>query len=225
VGSDAALPWYRRTYRWGQTNVTERDPARYDVGWWREYWRRTRVQGVIVNAGGIVAYYPSRFPLHHRAAYLGDRDLYGELVAAAREEGLAVLARMDSNRAHAPLYVEHPDWFAVDRAGDIYISDTFHHRIVKLSPTGALLDTWHVDRDNPAQITEPDGVAVDRAGNVFVTYWAQDGVQKLSPSGNLLAQFDTKPQSSSDPTTFWTNGLQIDRAGRIWVVTNDGWIE
>jgi hypothetical protein len=30
------LPWYRRTLRWGQTNITEIDPARYDIAWWRE---------------------------------------------------------------------------------------------------------------------------------------------------------------------------------------------
>jgi hypothetical protein len=125
---DAAVPWYRCTYRWGQTNLTEIDPIRYDDGWWREYWRRTRVQGVIVNAGGIVAYYPSKYPLHHRALYLGERDLFGEIVAAAREEGLVVLARMDSNRADERFYIEHPDWFTVDadgkpyRAGDLYIS-------------------------------------------------------------------------------------------------------
>jgi hypothetical protein len=41
-------PWYRRTYRWGQTNITEEDPATYDVAWWREHWERTRVQGVIL---------------------------------------------------------------------------------------------------------------------------------------------------------------------------------
>src|SRR5215831_18236815 len=27
------LPWYRRTYRWGQTNISEKDPIRYDVEW------------------------------------------------------------------------------------------------------------------------------------------------------------------------------------------------
>jgi len=120
VSLDAARPWYRRCYRWGQTNLTEIDPTRYDDTWWRQHWRRTRVQGVIVNAGGIVAYYPSRFPLHHRALYLGERDLYGEIVAAAREEGLAVLARMDSNRADERFYIEHPDWFAVDADGRPY---------------------------------------------------------------------------------------------------------
>ena len=57
--SAAALPWYRRAYRWGQTNITEIDPTQHDIAWWREYWKRTEVQGVIVNSGGIVAYYPS----------------------------------------------------------------------------------------------------------------------------------------------------------------------
>lgn len=114
-----AAPWYRRVARWGQTNLTELDPVRFDLAFWREYWRRTRIQGVIVNAGGIVAYYPSRFP-QHRAQHLGERDLYGEIVAAARADGLAVLARMDSNRAHQPIYVEHPDWFARDAAGQPY---------------------------------------------------------------------------------------------------------
>src|SRR5215471_4855351 len=60
-------PWYRRTFRWGQTNLAENDPPTCDVAWWREYWKRTRTQGVIINAGGIVAYYPSRYPLHQRA--------------------------------------------------------------------------------------------------------------------------------------------------------------
>ncbi|WP_169512962.1 alpha-amylase family protein [Actinopolymorpha alba] len=121
-------PWYWRTLRWGQTNLTEIDPARYDAAWWRDYWRRTSVQGVIVNAGGIVAYYPSEHPLHRRAEFLGDRDLYGEIVKAAREEGLSVLARMDSNRADETFYLEHPDWFAVDadgqpfKAGNLYLA-------------------------------------------------------------------------------------------------------
>src|SRR6266576_1993722 len=76
---DTTTPWYRRTIRWGQTNITERDPSRYDIEWWREYWKRTAVQGVVVTAGGIVAYYPSKFTLHGRGGFLGDRDLYGEM--------------------------------------------------------------------------------------------------------------------------------------------------
>lgn len=121
-------PWWRRTLRWGQTNISEEDPLTYDIDWWRAHWKRTRVQGVIINAGGIVAYYPSRNPLHYRARFLKDRDLYGELTRAAHQDGLAVLARMDSNRASEEFYRAHPDWFAHDaegrpyRAGDHYIA-------------------------------------------------------------------------------------------------------
>jgi Hypothetical glycosyl hydrolase 6 len=113
-------PWYRTALRWGQTNLVEIDPARYDDQWWRAHWRRTRVQGVIVNAGGIVAYYPSTFPLHRRAVALGERDLFGDIVRSAREEGLNVIARMDSNRVAEDFYRTHPDWICLDQDGQPY---------------------------------------------------------------------------------------------------------
>ena len=119
----ARVPWYRRAYLWGQTNITERDPVRYDIAWWRAQWKRTRVQAVIINAGGIVAYYPSKFPLHHRAEFLNGRDLFGELTKAAHEDGLFVMARMDSNRTAEDFFKAHPDWFARNRAGEPYRAD------------------------------------------------------------------------------------------------------
>lgn len=115
-----AQPWFRRALRWGQTNITEIDPTRYDIPWWRQHWKRTAVQGLVINAGGIVAYYPSALPLQHRAQYLGDRDLFGELCRVAHEDGLAVFARMDSNSAHEDFYRAHPDWFARDATGQPY---------------------------------------------------------------------------------------------------------
>jgi len=167
TASQEQLTWYRRTLRWGQTNLTEKDPVRYDAEWWRAYWRRTRVQGVIVNAGGIVAYYPSRHPLHHRAEFLGERDLYGEIVEAARAEGLVVLARMDSNRAAEAFYSAHPDWFAVDdrgspyRAGELYVAcvsgpyyrdylpGVLEEIIARSAPDGITDNSWSgLDRDH-----------------------------------------------------------------------------
>ncbi|MBA4409239.1 MAG: beta-galactosidase [Bacteroidota bacterium] len=113
-------PWYRRVTRWGQTNITEKDPAHYDIAWWRNYWKETQTQGVIINAGGIVAYYPSNVPLHRQAQFLEGRDLFGDLCRAAHEDGLVVFARMDSNRAHEEFYKAHPDWFAIDKNGNPY---------------------------------------------------------------------------------------------------------
>jgi hypothetical protein len=160
------LPWFRRTYRWGQTNLTEIDPKRIDIDWWRGYWKETEVQGVIINAGGIYAYYPSRFPLHRRAAELGDRDLYGELARAAHADGLAVLARMDSSRAHDHLYQAHPDWFARDiegkpyRAGELYITCVNSPYYEDYLPS---ILREIIERSHPEGVTDNSWSGLDRA--------------------------------------------------------------
>lgn len=78
------------------------------------------MQGVVVNAGGITAYYPTEIPFHRRSPFLNGRDLFGEITRAAHEDGLAVFARMDSNRAAEEFYRAHSDWFAHDAAGKPY---------------------------------------------------------------------------------------------------------
>ncbi len=160
VAAQQSAPWYRRVCRWGQTNITERDPERYDIAFWRDYWKRTCIQGVIINAGGIVAYYPSKFPLHHRAEFLHGRDLYGELAEAAHQDGLAVLARMDCNRTAEDFYQAHSDWFARQDSGqpyraadkyvtcvnspyyDQYIPDILREIIDRSHPEGFADNSW-----------------------------------------------------------------------------------
>lgn len=156
----AQVPWYRRAFRWGQTNIVEKDPVRYDIPWWREHWKKTHVQAVILNAGGIVAYYPSKFPLHHRAEFLNGRDLFGELTAAAHEDGLFVMARMDSNRTSEDFYKAHPGWFTRDSSGnpyraadkyitcinsqyyDEYLPDVLREIITRSRPDGFTDNSW-----------------------------------------------------------------------------------
>jgi Hypothetical glycosyl hydrolase 6 len=129
VNIPAGGPWYKTVTRWGQVNITEKDPPQYDIPWWRSYWKRTSTKGIVVNAGGIVAYYPTKIPLHKKAEYLkeGD-DLFGNICSSAKEDGIAVFARMDSNRASEAFYTAHPGWFAIDanakpyKADDLYIT-------------------------------------------------------------------------------------------------------
>lgn len=117
------LPWYKTTYRWAQTNFTEDDPVKADIEFWRQYWRRTKTQGVIVNCGGIVAYYPSNLELQYRAQYLGDQDFYKRVSDAAHEEGIVVVARMDINRATKDFFDAHPDWFCRNKDGTPIMSN------------------------------------------------------------------------------------------------------
>ena len=114
--------WYERVHRYGQNNLTEIDPEVYDPAFWREFWKKTGTQAIIVNAGGIVAYYPSKFEHHYRAARLGDRDLFGDIVKAGREDGLAIVARMDINRAVEAFYKSKPEWFARQKDGSPFMN-------------------------------------------------------------------------------------------------------
>jgi hypothetical protein len=97
--------------RCGQINVNERDALTMDVGAWMDYWSSLRVNAVLLNGGGIVAFYPTQVPYHHRSSFLGSRDLFGEMVDAARRRELRVVARMDPNLAYQEALDAHPEWF------------------------------------------------------------------------------------------------------------------
>ncbi len=201
---NASVPWYRRTLRWGQTNITERDPVRYDIPWWRDYWKRTSIQGVIINAGGIVAYYPSKFPLHHRAEFLNGRDLYGELAKAAHEDGLAVLARMDSNRTAEDFFRAHPDWFARKESGEPYRAEDKYVTCVN-SP--------YYDEYLPGILTEiigrshPEGFADNS--------WSGLARDNICYCGNCASRFQSKIGRELPKKKDWN-----DTVYRRWIEWN-----
>jgi len=106
-----------RPMRWAQLTLVEDDPGRFSPRFWLDYIRRIRAEGVCLSAGGCVAFYPTRLPLHHRSRWLGHRDPFGELVAGCRRMGLVVVARTDPHAVHDPVFRAHPDWVARDEAG------------------------------------------------------------------------------------------------------------
>lgn len=113
--SEAA--WFDRPMRWAQLTLVENDPGRYDPRFWLNYFGRIRADAVCLSAGGVVAYYPTSIPLHHRSAWLGDTDPFGELMAGCRKRDMVVIARTDPHATHQNVYEAHPDWIAVDAEG------------------------------------------------------------------------------------------------------------
>src|SRR5438270_12771388 len=88
IGSPAAIaperPWYETMRRCGQLNLNERDPLTLDVGEWLDYWASLKLDALLLNGGGIVAFYPTEVAYHHRSEFLGSRDLFGELSKATK---------------------------------------------------------------------------------------------------------------------------------------------
>ena len=115
--ADSAAGWYDRPMRWAQLTLVEDDPGNYDLQFWLDYFRRTHSDAACLSAGGCVAYYPTKIPLHYRSRFLGDRDCFGDLVSGCRKLGMNVVARTDPHAAHQDVYDAHPDWIAVDAEG------------------------------------------------------------------------------------------------------------
>ncbi len=113
----AAPEWVDRPMRWAQLTLVEDDPGRFDPQLWLDYFKRTLTDAVCLSAGGCVAYYPTRVPFHHRSAWLGDRDSFGELVAGCRKLGMVVVARTDPHATYDDVRDAHPDWIAVEANG------------------------------------------------------------------------------------------------------------
>ncbi len=113
----AGEEWYGRPMRWAQLTLVEDDPGNYDLQMWLDYFARTHSDAACLSAGGCVAYYPTKIPMHYRSKFLGDRDCFGDLVAGCRKLGMNVVARTDPHAVHQDVYDAHPDWIAVDAQG------------------------------------------------------------------------------------------------------------
>jgi hypothetical protein len=109
--------WFDKSMRWAQLAFVENDPGHYDPDFWLDYFKKIHADGVLLSAGGIVAFYPTNIPLHHRSGWLGDTDPLGYLVNACRKMNMSVILRTDPHAARQNVFDAHPDWIAVGADG------------------------------------------------------------------------------------------------------------
>ena len=112
-----APSWVDKPMRWAQLTLVEDDPGKFDLAFWLDYFARTKSDAVCLSGGGCVAYYPTKVPLHHRSAWLGDRDVLGELISGCRKLGMVVIARTDPHATYDDVEAAHPDWIHVSADG------------------------------------------------------------------------------------------------------------
>ena len=114
--SSAPAPGIRRCDAAVRSISTRRDAGQLDIAECVEYWSSVKVDALLVNAGGMTAFYPTKIAGHHRSESLGESDLFGDFAKAAKERGIRVVARLDCNLAHQEALQLRPEWFV--RAAD-----------------------------------------------------------------------------------------------------------
>src|SRR5580698_1104489 len=115
--AQAVPAWASKPMRWAQLTLVEDDPIHYDPAFWLDYFKRTKSDAVCLSGGGCVAYYPTEVPFHHRSAWLGGKDVLGELINGCRKMGMTILVRTDPHATYDDVQAAHPDWIAADAQG------------------------------------------------------------------------------------------------------------
>jgi DNA-binding beta-propeller fold protein YncE len=98
---------------------------------------------------------------------------------------------------------DFPRGIAVDRSGNILVSDTNNGRIQKFTPAGVYLNLFGSLGRNPGEFKEPNGIAVDSKGNIYVADVGNHRVQKLTGDGRFIAQWKGPAPGFYGPRDIW----------------------
>ncbi|MGB4775412.1 MAG: NHL repeat-containing protein [Daejeonella sp.] len=128
-----------------------------------------------------------------------------------------------------------PSGIAVDKDGYLYIADTNHHRIRKITP-GGVVSTLAGDgiadfkdkltlQSEAARFNAPTGVAVDQNFNVYVADKDNQRIRKITPTGLVstlagdgIADFKDKPAGQQETARFNSpRGVAVDVNGNVYV--------
>ena len=118
------MPWWlNNNLRMIQNNLRDID-AGMDVQKWFEEIRASHCNCVMVGAGGISSFFPTKLPFQTPSPYLKG-DLLGDIVRICHENGVRVIARFDFSKTHERLLDEHPEWYYVSESGEhLHYNDT-----------------------------------------------------------------------------------------------------
>jgi DNA-binding beta-propeller fold protein YncE len=115
----------------------------------------------------------------------------------------------------AELGLKGPKGLAVDSQGNIYVSDSWNNRILKLDSEGNLIAVYGREGSGDGELSGPTGLVVDAADNLYVSDNGNNRIQKFDPKGNYIAQWGSPGNGEGEfkgPT-----GLAVDSKGDVYV--------
>src|SRR3989442_15699608 len=104
--------------------------------------------------------------------------MYNFAISGPYMSTLGVSGKSDTDNAH----FSYPESVAFDNSGNIYVADTYNHRIQKFSSSGTYLSTLGVPGEygtDNVHFCYPASVALDNYGDIYVTDFDNNRIQKF----------------------------------------------
>jgi DNA-binding beta-propeller fold protein YncE len=138
--------------------------------------------GVLVSPAGIA------IDKENRLVYVVDTQQDQVLVFDA--DSYKLLRRIGTaGKKHtltSPGNFSLPTNVAVDKDGNVYVTDTLNDRVEIFDADGNFISQFGTPGDGPGHFARPKGIAIDRDGNIWVADEVQSRVQVFNKEGQLL---------------------------------------
>ncbi|WP_373522775.1 family 10 glycosylhydrolase [Aquiflexum sp.] len=113
-----SIPWWKaNNLRVIQTNLPAYEAATLDPDSLVADLIHFSANTLIINAGGIMAFYPTKLEYHYTNPYMKE-NMLGDVIRKCHENGIRVIVRFDFSRAHKSVFQKHPDWFYISPQGE-----------------------------------------------------------------------------------------------------------
>ena len=126
---------------------------------------------------------------------------------------------------------DRPYGVAVDLSGNVYVADSWNHKIRKISPDGVVttlagsIAGFADGTGIAAQFTFPCGIAVDATGNVYVGEDGNSKIRKISLTGVVTTLAGTTGGFADGLSTVAQfsrpSGLAVDATGNVYVADQE----
>jgi sugar lactone lactonase YvrE len=137
----------------------------------------------------------------------------------------------DTDGSGATASFRGPQAVAADASGNVYVADTYAHRIRKISPNGEV--TTFAGSGTPglsngsrtaAQFNEPVGLAVDATGHIYVAEYGSNRIRKITPAGDVsilagsaIGAAGSDNSTGADAKFNGPGGIALDASGNVYV--------
>ena len=139
------------------------------------------------------------------------RGLQRVTILTAEEEPLGNFGRFGQDDGQ----MTWPSSIALDREGNVYVSDDALHRISIFDSQGNFLNKWGVQGNAEGELDRPSSIAFDRDDNLLVADGMNHRIQRFTKDGSHLGGWGGQGQGSGQFNIPW--GISLDAEGNVYV--------